>query len=404
LRILFLTQWFQPEDMYKGLPFAKELLKKGHDVEVLTGFPNYPSGKVYEGYKLSFYYSEIIDQIKINRTFLYPSHNKSTIKRIINYLSFGFSSFFFALFFKKNFDIIYVYNLVTLIPTALLLRKKSNAKIVLDVQDLWPESVQSSGMMKSNFLLKLLLRFSNFAYKKSDYLTVLSNGFKKKLIEREINPEKISVIMNWSDTNYKIKKIKPVDINPIFENNNNSFKIVFAGTMGIYQGIDTIIDSAKKLRLKDINFYFIGSGVEVDKLKGKVIKMNLSNIFFGNYIPRNKIGNIFEWSDALIVHLVSNPLFKITIPSKTQSYMSAGKPILMGVQGDSSDLIINANCGLCFESGNSKDLSDKIIELYEMDKSKLHKMGLNGKEYYENNLSMKIGIDRFNKLFNEIIK
>tara|TARA_A100001015_G_scaffold138093_1_gene153093 strand:- start:2029 stop:3240 length:1212 start_codon:yes stop_codon:yes gene_type:complete len=403
LRILLLTQWFQPEDMYKGLPFAKKLIDKGHSLEVLTGFPNYPYGKIYKGYKLKPFLKETLDGVEINRTLLYPSHDKSAIKRIINYLSFSVSSFIFALFTKKKFDVVYVYNLITLMPTASLIRSKSKAKIVIDVQDLWPQSVKSSGMMKSSFLLKVLSKLSDKAYSKADHLTVLSNGFKEKLINRNIKQDKISVIMNWTDTSYDIKKMNPAKISPIFEN-NNFFKVVFAGTMGIFQGIDTLIDSSKILKNKNIRFYFVGSGVEVERLKRRVVDEIIENVFFVNYIPRNKIANVFDWSDALIVHLISNPLFKITIPSKTQSYMSSGKPILMGVDGDSSELINNANCGLCFEPGNSKDLSKKILKLCSLDRDELKKIGLNGKKYYDKILSFDKGVEQFDILFKELNK
>jgi len=200
LRILILTQWFQPEPMFKGLPFAKALKAKGHEVEVLTGFPNYPEGRLYSGYRLHLYQKEIMDGIAIHRTFLYPSHDQSGFLRIVNYFSFGISSFFIIPFIYKKYDIIYVYNLITLGPTAFFLRLLSGAKVVYDVQDLWPESVQNSGLLSSELINKLLLHCSNGVYKRADHIVVLSPGFKNNLINRGINEKKITVIYNWNDS------------------------------------------------------------------------------------------------------------------------------------------------------------------------------------------------------------
>src|SRR5664280_315157 len=144
MNILFLSQWFQPEPCFKGLPFAKALREKGHHVEILTGFPNYPGGKIYPNYRVLLYQREMLDGIQVNRVPLYPSHDKSALRRIINYLSFAVSAFLLGPWLIRRPDIIYVCNLVTLSPVAFLLRFLFGSKIIIDVLDLWPESVTSS--------------------------------------------------------------------------------------------------------------------------------------------------------------------------------------------------------------------------------------------------------------------
>ena len=147
MRILFLTQWFQPEPSIKGLPFAKALRDRGHEVEVLTGFPNYPGGKVYPGYRVRLWQSEIMEGIRVHRVALYPSHDKSALRRMGNYLSFALTSATIGPFLVRRPDVVYVYNLVTLGLTSRLLQLIYGCPVVYDIQDLWPDSVSGSGML-----------------------------------------------------------------------------------------------------------------------------------------------------------------------------------------------------------------------------------------------------------------
>ena len=197
MQVLLLTQWFQPEPFFKGLPLARELKKKGHQVEVITGFPNYPDGKIYAGYKLKLYKKEILNEITVHRFFLYPSHDSSSFKRILNYLSFALSVFVFGPFVIKKPNVIYVYNLVTLMPLAALLRVVFSCKILLDIQDLWPDSILASKMIKSAEIIKKCKSYVTLIYKLSDFIIVQSDGFKKELIKRGISAKKINAIPNW---------------------------------------------------------------------------------------------------------------------------------------------------------------------------------------------------------------
>ncbi len=194
MRILFLTQWFQPEAFFKGLPFAKALRERGHEVEILTGFPNYPGGKVYPGYRVRLYQGEEMDGIKVHRVFLYPSHDTSALRRILNYLTFALSTFLLGPWLIRKPDVVYVYNLITLGPAAFLIRFLFGAKVVIDVQDLWPESVANSSMLNNKAALGVLNRLCNRVYRGADQVTVLSPGFKKELIRRGVAGERIEVI------------------------------------------------------------------------------------------------------------------------------------------------------------------------------------------------------------------
>ena len=399
-----LTQWFQPEPMFKGLPFAKELARRGHEVEVLTGFPNYPGGKVYDGYRVKLWQQEEMDGIRVNRVALYPSHDNSSIRRIINYLSFTFSSLIFCLWLVRKPDIIYVYNLVTLSWTARLLRWVYRCKVVYDVQDLWPESVSSSGMLNDGFVARVLSRWSNKAYGKADQLVVLSPGFKNNLRSRGIPAEKINVIYNWCPEFAVTPKLNNKEF-ALKLGLDNPFNIIFAGTMGVMQGLDTVLDAALlcKQKVPGACFVFVGGGIEKKRLQKRTEELNLQNVVFVERQPMEQMGKIFSCADVLLVHLVKNKLFEITVPSKTQAYMAAGRPIIMAVQGDAADLVKRAEAGLCCSSDDPSAIADCVEKLYKMSKHERKIMGENGRKFYEEQLSFNCGVDKFESVFQSLL-
>jgi colanic acid biosynthesis glycosyl transferase WcaI len=399
MRILFLTQWFQPEPFFKGLPFAKALREKGHDVEVLTGFPNYPGGKVYPGYHVRFYRHETMDGSSVHRLALYPSHDKSALRRILNYLSFSLSAFLLGPWLVGKPDVIYVYNLVTLGPPAFLFRLIFGSKVIIDVQDLWPESVANSQMFGNKAVLSVLNRLCDWVYRGADRLTVLSPGFKQELIRRGVAPRKIEVIYNWCDEASievdasTVGSIKRIEF-------SEKFVVLFAGAMGLAQGLDTLLDCAKLCRkpLPDVQFVLIGGGVDRTRLQKRAEEIGLENVTFLPPRSMETMGEIFAMADALIVHLKDDPLFRITIPSKTQAYLYSGNPIIMAMRGDAADIVRDAGAGLLCEPENPQAMMNAIKALYEMPASERQKMGKAGYRYYTDHLSFNQGVEKFEKI------
>jgi len=405
MRILFLTQWFQPEPFFKGLPFVKALQNKGHDVEVLTGFPNYPGGELYSGYSIRPWKSEVMDGIPVHRTALFPSHNASGLKRIINYLSFGLTSAAFGPFLIKKPDVIYVYNLVTLGLASLILRTLYRCPVVYDIQDLWPDSVTHSDMMKQTVLLNILKIWCRFVYRKASHLTTLSPGFKAELIKRGVSEENVSVVYNWCDEKHLSMADKDDAI--ISEiRGKESFVVLFAGTMGIMQGLDTVLNSAQMLMDVEpkIKFVFVGGGVEQKRLKQSVVDRKLNNVSFIERQPTEKMGAILKAADVLLVHLKDTALFRITIPSKIQAYMFAGKPVLVGVQGNAAELIGDSGAGKVVESENPESITRGILELFRMSDAERDAMGKNARKYYDKNLSMDAGVRSFENIFYRMLQ
>lgn len=402
MNILILSQFMTPEPQLKGMEFAKKLSESGHNVEVLTGFPNYPGGKIYNGYKLKKYQSEIVDGIRINRVWLYPSHDQSSVKRILNYLSFAISSSLFVLIKKITADVVYVYHPpATLTFPALILKLFKRKKIVYDIQDLWPDTLKSTGMLTNEFVLSIIGIYLRFCYKIFDKIVVLSEGFKFELIKRGVTQNKIEVIHNWS---LEFVPEKEEFINP-FSDLRESKIILFAGTMGKAQALEKILIAAEVCQTEqmDYHFAFVGGGIEVDRLKEiKKIK-ELGNVTFFPRVTANEVHDYLSRADLLLVHLKNDPLFEITIPSKIQAYLKAGKPILCGVKGDSSKLITVSNSGYCFEPEDPVSLVGCLKKISSLDNDSLKQIGLNGKKYYEEFLDLRVGVRHFERIFTGLI-
>lgn len=386
-RLIFLSQLYDPEPTFKGTKFIDALQKSGFDVEVVTGFPNYPGGHVYHGYNIKFFEREVLKNTNVTRLAIYPSHDRSAFKRMLCYFSFFLSSFLYLTFCAKKADVIYVsYPSLTAGLAAIGVKLFRRTPVLLDVQDMWPDSLGATGMVKSGVFLKFVGWLCRFLYRYVDHIVVQSEGFRKLLIERGVKPEKLSVILNWADES----AIEPSTILTKGFDLNDHFRILFAGNLGTAQGLDTIIAAAKIVaKSRDgVAFYFLGSGVALEGLKAKVNYLELKNVHFLPRVPFDEAQNYLAAADCLLVHLNPAPLFKITIPSKTQAYMYAGKPIIMAVEGDAADLVIKAGAGLTCLPGNPVKLAEAVANLIDLSQQQRLAMGKAGRDYYDRELSM----------------
>lgn len=402
MKILLLTQWFDPEPTFKGLAFAKELKRQGHEVQVLTGFPNYPGGKIYDGYKLKLCQREEIEGISILRVPLYPNHDSSALKRIFNYISFAFMAILFGIFATKKADVIYAYHPpLTVGIAAIFIKFFRRTPIVYDIQDMWPDTLKATGMLNNNKILNVIGSVCKLVYRSVDHIVVLCPGFKKMLIERTVPEHKISIIYNWCDEQ-GLTQAQPakVEYQQLMQ---NRFNIVFAGNMGKAQALDTILEVAKKVQnIQDIQFVFVGGGTETERLKQRLTTENISNTVFIPRMPMAEVGGILKLSNLLLVHLKKDPLFEITVPSKTQAYMAMGKPVLMAVAGDAADLIQRAECGCVATSEDVESIQQAILRIYHLSASEQLQMGLNARNYYLQKLSLEIGVRQFVEVFEKV--
>ena len=402
MKILLLTQWFDPEPTFKGLAFAKELKRQGHDVQVLTGFPNYPGGKIYDGYKLKLYQREEVDGISILRVALYPNHDSSALKRIFNYISFAFMAILFGIFATRKADVIYAYHPpLTVGIAAIFIKLFRRTPIIYDIQDMWPDTLKATGMLNNNKILNLIGSVCNLVYRFVDHIVVLCPGFKQLLIERGVPKEKINVIYNWCDEQ-GLTQAKPAKLE-YQQLMQNKFNIVFAGNMGKAQALDTILEVAKQLKnIPDIQFVFVGGGTETERLKQRSIIENISNAVFIPQMPMAEVGGVLKLSDLLLVHLKKDPLFEITVPSKTQAYMAMGKPVLMAVTGDAAELVQKAECGGIAISEDEASLEHAILKIYYLPIRERLQMGINAQTFYIKELSLESGVKQFVSIFEKV--
>ena len=407
MRILFITHYFQPEpNFFIGLPFAKALRDRGHQVQVLTGFPNYPGGRIYDGYKIKFIQRQELDGIPIIRVPLYPSHDLSPVRRILSYISLSLSQAAIGPFAVDKADVAFVsQGPGTIGLPAVVHRFFRKIPFVYNIQDLWPDSLTSTRMFNSRIGFAIVDKWCKYVYKKAAKITVISPGVKTALIKKGVPQEKIEVIYNWCDDSLIYRENPDLNLKKSLAM-DGKFNIVFAGSLGRPQAMDSVVDAAEIISRtnNNIQFVFIGSGVEVDNLKQKVSQLKLTNVVFHGRKPVSEIGPILRLADVLLVHLRDDPSFSITIPSKTQAYMAIGKPILIGVKGDAADLVKNANAGLCCEPENPQSIASAVKNLYDMDKNQLIQMGINAMNYYDRNLSSQTAVDGYIKIFDEVKK
>ncbi len=403
-RILLITQWFDPEPAFKGLLFAKELVSRGFEVEVITGFPNYPGGDLYDGYRLKIIQKETIEGVLVTRVPLYPSHNESKLGRVANYLSFGFSSLLYGLIFAKRADVIYAYHPpLTVGLSSLIIKLFRRIPVVLDIQDMWPDTLKATGMISNPRLLGFISKLCNLIYSSVTKIVVLSPGFKSLLINRGVIGNKIEIIYNWADEKVLRSTMSktPKEIHSI-----KGFKVLFAGNVGQAQGLNVILDAALLLKndVPKLQFVVLGQGLRLDDLKKRANELNLDNVHFIPAVGMEKVGSFLGSADALLIHLKSDPLFEITIPGKTQAYMAVGKPIIMGVTGEASNLVFRADCGVCFEPEKSASLAEAVKALTLLSPTDMRRLGENSENFYNEHMSVKVGVDCFANVFNEVVK
>ncbi len=389
MRILYLTQWFEPEThVIKGLKFAQALQAAGHEVTVVTGFPNYPTGRLYEGYRLKPYQRERMDGVELVRLPLYPSHDTSALRRSLNYLSFFVSVLIYLLVCRRRFDLAYVYHppITVGLATALagLVRR---LPFVLDVQDLWPDSLAATGMTGGPVLMRLVGALCAFVHWRASAIVAQSEGIRRMLIARGAPEARVVTIRNWADSE-SAQSGRPA---PLV---SGRFVVVYGGNIGRAQGLETVLDAAAQLQARrpDVLIRLYGDGVEVAGLNAYARALGLNNLEIHNRIGKAEINAVFARADALLVHLADHPLFTITLPSKIQAYLASGRPIAAGLAGEAARLLAESDGALVVPPGDPSALCEALAALAETPGEALLQMGLRGRAYYHRNLAFQRGV------------
>ena len=397
MKILVVCQHFYPEN-FRINDITYELVKKGHDVTVLTGLPNYPEGKVFKGYHFFHNRRQNINGVKIRRCSL-VGRRKSTLMMGINYAWFAVFGCLKALFMKKDFDIAYVYQIspISMAWPAIVVSKLKKIPLVIHCLDQWPISVTTGPISKESGLYKFLTHISVWPYKQASRIIISSKSFKK-YFENELNitanEKGLTYYPSYAENTYE--NVGSVE--------NDTFDILFAGNIGPAQSVETLVEAANLLKNNNnIVFHIVGDGLSRESCENLVAKYGLNNVKFYGYHPVDGMPKYYALADAFAITMVDNEVVNSTLPAKVQSYMLAGKPIIGAISGEVKEVIKEAKCGYCTDSGNVSELA-KIIENVYNQKEELDQLGKNGYLYYKENFDKDVCISNLEKIFEEEIE
>ncbi len=365
MKILFITDNFKPEvnaPATRTYEHVKEWIKDDDiEVTILTCAPNFPHGKVYEGYKNKFYQKEYIDGIEVIRVWSYITSNSGFIKRILDYLSFAVMAFFVGLF-KKHDLIIATSPQFFTTWAAWGISKIKRKPWIFELRDLWPESIKTVGAMKQGKIIDLLEKIELALYKDCHKVIAVTDAFKRNLISRGIEESKIEVITNGSNLDLFYPRDKDEKLLEKL-NLKNKFIVGYIGTHGMAHSLDFIVNSIKDIKDKDIHFLFIGDGAVKENIVKIAKDLDLKNITFLNSIKKEDVPRYLSICDVSLAPLKKSDTFKTVIPSKIFEASAMQKPTLLGVEGQAQEIIEKYNAGLYFEPENKDDFLEKIAIL-----------------------------------------
>src|SRR5574341_500839 len=406
MRVIFLTITFHPEPAIHGLPLAKCLAARGYEVKVLTAFPQYPIGRIYPGYRWRLWQWETVDGIRVLRVPIYPSHDDSAVRRMLTYLSFALAAATVGAALIGPADLVYLYEPP---PTnglaSLVLKAFRGTPVVHDIADMWPETVVESGLIPGGWLrtiaTSLISAWCRFLYRQAEVITVLSPGFKRLLIERGVPEHKIRVIYNWADEAI----YRPGAPDRLLGRElgfDDRFNIVYAGNLGFYQALESVIRAAALVKEhRRIQVVIAGTGPKEEELKTLARELRADNVLFLGRRHYWEMSRINDLADVLLIHLKDLGFLHTTIPGKTQVSLASGRPILMAVRGDAADLVRESGAGVICEPEDPAAIARTMVEMSRMQKEELEAMGRRGRRYYEQRLALDIAGEHFDRAFRE---
>ena len=399
MKILIISQYFFPEN-FRINDLAFSLKKRGHDIEVLTGKPNYPKGDYFNGYSWDGPKKEEIEGIKVHRANLLLRKKGGGLRLFLNYFSFVFFGFFKILKLRGNFDKVFIYapSPITVGILGIVAAKKFRCKSYLWVHDLWPESVRIAGGINNKIILVIIDKMTRLIYHFNNIILVQSPFFTKYLKEQKVDLKKVVYYPYYAENYYKPVAI---DLN-ILKEFPDGFNLVFAGNIGVAQSFDTIINAFDILRDLKINLIILGDGRDKKRIGELIKKKKLEHKFhFLGSHPPEKMPKYFACSDALLITLKKAETFSYTIPGKLQSYLACGKPIVGSLDGIGKIIIENSKAGFCSDAENAKELAKMIKKLSKLPKDKIDDFSKNALLYFNNNFAKDKLLNDLEKLLNK---
>ena len=381
VRILVVSQYFYPEN-FRVNDLAAWLVERGHEVTVLTGIPNYPSGRFFSGYGLFQRCTETWKGVSVVRVPQVPRGNGGPLRLVLNYLSFAvMASLLGPLRLRRDYDVIFVHepSPVTVGIPAIMMRRYTGAPIYFWVLDLWPESVAAAGGVRATWLLNVLSRLTRWIYSHCEKILVQSRAFIPRIRAQGVPQARIAYLPNWAEDVFRPSSatLPPVPL-------PSGFRLMYAGNIGVAQDFPTILGAAERLKdVVDIHWLIVGDGRERSWVQGEIERRGLNGKvhLFGNHAPE-QMPDFFAHADAMLVSLKPNPVFVLTIPAKVQAYMACARPIVAMLDGEGARIIKEAGAGLSCPTGNAEALAATVLRMASMGRKERERMGKQGRDYY----------------------
>jgi len=398
MHILLLSLWYYPEPVAKPYDLAVGLVKEGYQVTVITGYPNYPQGKIYDGYRMRLWQRELVDGVTVLRVPFVIDRSGSGIRRMISYFSFTFMAVLASLSISRV-NAVWTYQIG--LP-GIFVKWLKRIPWAHEVQDLWPDWAQTADMGLRPWWFGILARQEKLIYRVADAIITISNGFKRILQARDVPASKVQIFPNWANE----ENFRPVDRNMALANREgltDCFNIMYGGNIGIAQALHVVLDAAEILSdLPDVQFVFIGDGVERARLEEAARQRGLNNVCFLGGRPQSEIAAYFAWADVLFIHLMHSPEYEITIPSKTYSYLACGRPIIAAADGDVADLIREIEAGFVCPPEDAGALAATIRKFFLMPETEREAMGKRGRQAFLTKFARNITMQQYEGLFTQL--
>lgn len=409
MKIIYLSQFYYPEPHSIHKELAETMANFGHEVIVVTSYPNYPIGKIYDGWKQKIFGQwDTINGVSVLRCPVWPSHSKTIVFRGLHFLSFTFSSTVLLLFRVPKADVFLVHHPPpSLALIAWLNNRCGKCPYIFRMADLWPEFIESAGVSANNLLMIVVDCVMKFIYRTTSHIIVPSPGFKRRLIDKGVPEDKITIVHNYADetTYYPIEADQKLKRTLMLQ--NNDIIIVYAGNIGDPQRIDVLIDAMKIIKHKnrqEIKLFIIGDGSCVSDLKNKCFNNGIKSVTFFEQMLPEEVNRYYSIADALFIQLEDKLIWNDTIPSKIYAYMLAGRPIIAALKGDGADVLSASNGGLICEPCDATAIADGILKIADMSVDTRMLMGKNNYNYVINHFNKNIMIKRIENVLINAIK
>lgn len=406
MRILIISQYYDPEPVYIPATVARGLAELGHSVTVVTGFPNYPAGKLYAGFSQRFRRKDEDGTVTVIRTPLWISHSENAMGRFMNYFSFAFSSLV-ACFTVQSPDVVYVYGAQMTANLGPSMRRLIfRTPYVVHIQDLWPESVTGSSMVRGSRNVRLINALLNplltFVYRQATAVVAIAPTMARMLVDRGVPPGNIRTVYNWANEGVGEEAASTADRHGSHVRASTEVLVVYAGNLGDHQDLETVVRAAKAVESEgSLRFEIYGAGMARERLSALAADLEVRNLTFHGSVDASRMREVYERADYQLVTLKDSEIFRGTIPSKLQACLHHGSAVLTNVAGDVAEICSREAFGFTCEPESVESMADMFRRAANTSPEARQTMAKNGHNFYHANMSFSEGIKALEQILGE---